>query len=231
VVPVGAAPFLPAAGTLRFTDGVTRPVPLRWDAVPPQRYAAPGSFTVAGTVPGSLLRATATVRVTDAFVPDQNIARAGGPTQPTADAGYSGGPNTVPAGLLDGDTTRGWSNFYRKQATNVLPAVSLAHAGEWVSVSWPSGQRLGSVVAYFTTDANRALPATVSVSYWTGAGWAPVADQQVRFATASNQPTTITFAPVSTTAVRLTMTSPAPNTGTGFLQVTELQVPADEVTG
>jgi beta-galactosidase len=136
----------------------------------------------------------------------------------------------VPAGLLDGDTTRGWSNFYRKSATNTLPAVSLAHASEWVSVNWPSGQRLSTVVAYFTTDAARVLPAQVTVSYWTGAAWAPVADQQVRFATASNQPSTITFTPVSTTSIRLTMASPAPDTPTGFVQVTELQVPADELT-
>ena len=55
-------------------------------------------------------------------------------------------------------------------------------------------------------------------------------NRQVQFATASNQPTTITFDPVSTTAVRLDLTSPAPDTATGFLQITELQVPADELT-
>ncbi|MBO0847446.1 MAG: Ig-like domain-containing protein, partial [Nocardioides sp.] len=230
VTPVGDAPFLPAVATLRYTDGVTETVPVTWDAIDPAAYAAPGTFTVNGTAAG--LSATATVRVTAAFTPNQNIARATSPTQPGADAGYSGGPNSVPAGMLDGTTaTGGWSNFYNKSATNTLPSVSKAHASEWVSVRWPSGQRISSVVPFFTMSANRMLPSAVSVSYWDGAAWQPVTGQQVQWATTSNQPTTITFDPVSTTGIRLDLTSPAPNTSTGFLQITELQVPADEVTG
>lgn len=54
--------------------------------------------------------------------------------------------------------------------------------------------------------------------------------QHVQFASISDQPTTISFDPVSTTAVRLEMTSPAPGTSTGFLQITELQILADEIT-
>jgi beta-galactosidase len=45
----------------------------------------------------------------------------------------------------------------------------------------------------------------------------------------SDQPSTITFTPVSTAKIRLDLTSPAPNTSTGFMQITELQVPANEV--
>jgi beta-galactosidase len=232
VVPVGAAPFLPAVVTLRYTDGVTASAPVTWDAVDPSKYASAGQFTVQGAVAGTSLTAQADVQVTAAFTPGQNIARSTSPTAPSADAGYSGAPNEVPAGLLDGTTTSGgWSNFYNKSATNTLPSVSKAHASEWVSVRWPNGQRLNSVVPYFTISSSRTLPSAVSVSYWTGADWAPVTGQQVQFATASDQPTTITFDPVSTTSIRLTMTSPAPDTSTGFLQVTELQVPADEVTG
>ncbi|HEY3091312.1 MAG TPA: Ig-like domain-containing protein [Jatrophihabitantaceae bacterium] len=230
VTPVGDAPFLPAVATLRYTDGVTQSVPVTWDAVDPAAYAAPGTFTVGGTAAG--LPATATVRVSAAFTPNQNTARASSPTQPGADAGYSGGPSAVPAGILDGTTTSGgWSTFYNKSATNTLPALSRAHATEWVSVRWPSGQRISSVVRFFTISANRVLPSTVSVSYWDGAAWRPVSGQQVQWATTCNQPTTITFDPVSTTGIRLDMASPAPDTSTGFLQITELQVPADEVTG
>ena len=150
---------------------------------------------------------------------------------PSADAGYSGSPGAVPAGMLDGTTTSGgWSNFCNKSATNTLPSVSKAHASEWVPVRWPSGQRLSTVIPYFTISSSRMLPSVVTVSYWNGAAWVPVSNQQVQFATASNQPTTITFDRASTTSVRLAMTSPAPDTSTGFLQITELQVPADEVT-
>jgi beta-galactosidase len=200
VTPVGDAPFLPAVATLRYTDGVTQTAPVTWDAVDPASYAAPGTFTVDGTAAGA--PATATVRVTAAFTPNQNIARASSPTQPSADAGYSGGPSEVPAGMLDGTTTGGWSNFYNKSATNTLPSVSKAHASEWVSVSWPSGQRIGSVVPFFTMSANRVLPSAVSLSYWDGASWRPVSGQQAQWATASNQANTITFDPVSTTRIR-----------------------------
>jgi beta-galactosidase len=231
VTPVGDAPFLPRVVTLRYTDGVAQSAAVTWDALVPARYAAPGEFTVSGSVAGTPTRATAQVRVSADFAPGQNIARAGSPTMPSADAGYSGAPNEVPAGLQDGNTASGgWSNFYNKSATNTLPAVSLAHASEWVSLRWPSGQRISTLVPYFTVSSNRVLPSSVQVTYWNGASWVPVSNQHVQFAAASNQPTTISFDPISTTAVRLTMTSPAPNTPTGFLQLTELQVPADELT-
>jgi hypothetical protein len=80
------------------------------------------------------------------------------------------------------------------------------------------------------TAADLSATATVQVT----AAFTPnqnIGGQQVQWATTSNQPTTITFDPVSTTGIRLDLTSPAPNTSTGFLEITELQVPADEVTG
>ncbi len=231
VVPVGTPPGLPDVVTVLNSDGTTREAAVRWSHVAPSKYAAPGRITVTGDVLGVAADAVATIEVTSSFRSDQDIALATSPTKPSADAGYSGSPSTVPAGMLDGATTSGgWSNFYNKSATNVLPAVSVAHATEWVSVSWPDAQRLHSVVPYFTISANRVLPSSVVVSYWTGSHWVRVPNQHTTFASASNQPTSITFDPVSTTRIRLDLTSPAPGTSTGFLQITELQVPADEVT-
>jgi beta-galactosidase len=226
VVPVGTPPGLPSLVTVVDTDGTTHSAAVTWDPAPPT--AEPGTLTIRGRAAG--LTATATVRVTADFVPDANIALATSPTHPAADAGYSGANSEIPAGMLDGNTTTGgWSNFYNKSATNVLPAVSVAHASEWVSVRWPDMQRLTSVVPYFTISANRVVPSSVVVSYWNGTGWSPVAHQQTTLATVSAQPSTITFDPVSTTALRLDLTSPQPGTGTGFMQITELQVPAAEV--
>ncbi|WP_329062862.1 glycoside hydrolase family 2 TIM barrel-domain containing protein [Amycolatopsis sp. NBC_01480] len=229
VTPVGAPPYLPSVVVARYTDGVTQTVPVSWDGVGQAKYDRPGSFTVGGSAAGR--RATATVRVTDSFAPDRNIALATSPAKPTADAGYSGSPDSVPAGLLDGVTTSGgWSNAYTKSATYTLPEVSKAHAADWVSVSWPEGQRISTVVAYFTLSASLVLPRSIVVSYWDGARWLKARDQQVQFATQSNAPTTITFQPVSTTSIRLTLTSPAPDTATGFFRITELEVPAAEIT-
>jgi Glycoside hydrolase family 2 C-terminal domain 5/Domain of unknown function (DUF4982)/Bacterial Ig-like domain (group 4) len=231
VVPVGTPPGLPATVTVFNSDGTSRPAMATWDAVDPSQYGSAGEFDVNGVVAGTKLKALATVRVTSSFTPNQDIALATSPTLPSADAGYSGSPSGVPLGMLDGVTTSGgWSNFYNKSATNVLPAVSLAHANEWVSVSWPNAQRLSSVVPYFTISSNRVLPSAITVSYWNGTSWVPATSQQTHLATASNEATTISFDPVSTTAIRLDLTSPAPNTSTGFLEITELQVPATEVS-
>ena len=57
----------------------------------------------------------------------------------------------------------------------------------------------------------------------------PVKNLQVDRATASNQPSTITFDPVGTTRLKLEMTSRFPKANNGFLPIVELQVIGDVV--
>ncbi|WP_328785918.1 Ig-like domain-containing protein [Streptomyces canus] len=57
----GTAPTLPAAVRATFSDGYDRDTPVTWDAVPPEKYAEPGTFTVAGTAAGRAVRANVTV--------------------------------------------------------------------------------------------------------------------------------------------------------------------------
>ncbi|MDT0488127.1 LamG-like jellyroll fold domain-containing protein [Streptomyces doebereineriae] len=57
----GTAPTLPAAVRAGFSDGYDRDTPVTWDAVPPEKYAEPGTFTVAGTAAGRAVRANVTV--------------------------------------------------------------------------------------------------------------------------------------------------------------------------
>jgi beta-galactosidase len=140
------------------------------------------------------------------------------PSGTVADASYSGAPDTVPQNMLDGDASTAWSNYYLKAPTALLPAFSLAHPSEWVSVTWPSPRTLSSMKVAFIQDATRQLPATVAVSYWNGRRWVPAGHQQV----AAGAPTTISFDAVRTTAIRLDMTSRAPNTDHGFLGISEL---------
>jgi beta-galactosidase len=143
---------------------------------------------------------------------------------PIADASYSGAPDTIPAAMLDGDLATGWSNFYNKSGTANLHAVSASPAADWVSVSWPGPQSFGSVQVYFTTSATLALPASLTVSYWDGHRFVSVNHLTIDWATASNQPTTLTFDLVHSSRVRLDMTGPAPGTAAGFLRIAELQV-------
>ena len=151
-------------------------------------------------------------------------ARRRAPTEePAADASYSGAQDTLPAAMLDGDPATAWSNFYAKDATALLPAFSLAHAADWVSLRWPTARSVDSVSASFTVDATHQLPAAVAVSAWNGRRWVPVAHPHVAWAATSGEPTTVTFDPVTTTQLKLDMTSRAPRTGTGFLAITELR--------
>lgn len=66
----GTAPALPATVAAQMGDGSTEQVAVRWDDVDPALYAAPGTFTVDGTVvSGSVDHPVATVTVTDADDP------------------------------------------------------------------------------------------------------------------------------------------------------------------
>ena len=57
----GTAPSLPAAVRASFSDGYDRDTPVTWDDVPPEKYARPGTFEVAGTAAGRTVKATVTV--------------------------------------------------------------------------------------------------------------------------------------------------------------------------
>jgi len=156
---------------------------------------------------------------------------------PTADASFTGGvfsgfgsdfgvSTTLPANMLDGDPSTYWSNRYSKVATQTLNGVTAARPEDWVSVTWAPAKQVSSLQASFITDANDELPAAVTVYYRSGNDWVPVTDQHVAFAGASNQPSTITFDPVNTTALKLDMTSAAPyDPTTGNLAISELSIP------
>lgn len=198
------------------------------------REAGPIRLTVTspGLVPASLLLRSVPARVTagigaaagalPASTPPPAPAT---PSSPSADASYSGDPATVPATMLDGDPATGWSNYYAKAATANVLAVSSSDASDWVSLTWRSAQRIGTVTAAFVTGGALALPSAIAVSYWNGYRFVPVSGLKISWAAASGQPTTLTFDEVSTTRVRLDMTSPSPGTSAGFLRIAELSAP------
>ena len=228
VIPVGASPTLPPSVQVVYSDGVDRMLPVSWGRVVGSSYASAGTVVVHGRVDGVRLGATAQVRVTADFEPGQNLASATSPTTPSADASYSGSQSTLPAALLDGvATTGGWSNFYSKSATALLPAISRSRGEDWVAVTWPAQQTVGQLRGYFTTNATRSLPSSVRVSYWNGGGWVSVSGLQADWATISNAPSTISFQQVSTSSIRLEMTSPTPGTSSGSMQIAELEAIGD----
>jgi beta-galactosidase len=157
---------------------------------------------------------------------------------PTADASFSGGvfsgfgsdfgvSTTLPAMMLDGNPSTYWSNRYSKVATQTLNTVTNARPEDWVSVAWAPAKQVSSLQPSFITDSGDELPATATVYYRDDNNdWVPVGHQQVTFAGASDAPSTITFDPVTTTALKLDMTSRAPyDPTTGNLAISELRIP------
>jgi beta-galactosidase len=226
-VPVGVAPYLPGKARVAFTDGVTDYITVTWDPVPPGVLSAPGTFTLHGRLVGTPLTTAVEVTVSDAYTPGQNLAATATPS-----ASFSGSPQTVPAALNNGvlPEENGWSNRYNKAATALLPSFSLARPSDWVSLTWSDPQVVDTLVAYFRLATGRTLPASVSVEYWDGRRFVPAAHQAVAMATESEAPTTVTFDKVATTAVRLVITSAAPGTPDGFVQISELQALGDRPT-
>jgi beta-galactosidase len=144
---------------------------------------------------------------------------------PVADASFSGQPGTLPAMMLDGNLGTYWSNYYVAAKTANLLAVSVASPSDWVSLSWASPQRISGLTAAFLTGGTGgalALPASVTVSYWNGQKLVPARSTRVTWASASSEPTAISFDAITTTEIRLTMTSAAPGTGDGFVAISEL---------
>jgi beta-galactosidase len=127
--------------------------------------------------------------------------------------------------MLDGDASTYWSNYYVAAKTANLLAVSVSDPSDWVSLSWTSPHRLSGLMANFMTGGTNgalALPKSITVSYWDGRRLVPARNVQVNWATASNDPTTISFDTVRTTQIWLTMTSAAPETGGGFVAISSL---------
>ncbi|UOX92776.1 DUF4982 domain-containing protein [Amycolatopsis sp. FBCC-B4732] len=133
-----------------------------------------------------------------------------------ADASYSGAPDTLPSAMLDGGPATGWSNFSVKPATATLAAVSRPRAADWVSLAWPAARRISALTARFVVDSKHALPSAAEVAVRTARGWEPVRDLRITWGSGSNDPTTLEFAPVVTTEVRLTMSA------TAFLRISTL---------
>ncbi|KRC66011.1 hypothetical protein ASE12_15365 [Aeromicrobium sp. Root236] len=116
----GTAPVLPAKATVHFADGSTAEKTVDWDAVDPSKYADVGTFEVQGDVaPGSTVRATATVTVTDALDPSVTLT-----TDPVAPDGEVGWWTTAPVKVTA-------AGFDDREVAGVETSVD---EGPWVAV-------------------------------------------------------------------------------------------------
>ncbi|NUT25897.1 MAG: DUF4982 domain-containing protein [Streptomyces sp.] len=191
----------------------------------------PGTLNVTARAEG-LRTGGVTVRTTHAgstaltpapdFEPDHPTP----PNYPFADASYSGRPDTLPAAMLDGNPATAWSNGFLKAATALLPAFDGARPQDWISVDFGRTRTFDRVELSFTLDATHTRPASVAVEVWDGRRYVPVKGAAVEWATASDEPTIVTFEPVRGSRLRLTLTSAHPGEARGAIRITKLEAPA-----
>ncbi|MES5817499.1 glycoside hydrolase family 2 TIM barrel-domain containing protein [Streptomyces sp. RG80] len=193
--------------------------------------AEPGALKVTARAEG-LRGDTVTVRAKPArsaattppaaFAPDHPAP----PDHPHADASYSGRPDTLPAAMLDGDAATGWSNAFSKSATALLPLFNGARAEDWVSVDFGRTRTFDRVEVSFTLSATHSLPASVEAEVWDGERHVKVQGAAVEWATASDEPTVLTFDAIRGSRLRLTLTSGRPGEVQGGIRISRLEVPA-----
>ncbi|MCX5254092.1 DUF4982 domain-containing protein [Streptomyces canus] len=156
-----------------------------------------------------------------AFTPDHPAP----PNYPQADASYSGRPDTLPAAMLDGNPATGWSNAFSKAATALLPAFSGARAEDWVCVDFGRTRTFDRAEVSFTLSATHSLPAAVEAAVWDGKRYVPAEGVSVAWATASDEPTVVTFDAARGSRLRLTLTSAYPGETRGAVRIGRLEVP------
>lgn len=206
ITQVGTAPVLPETMTVVADDGSVSAVAVTWDAVSSDQYASAGVFTVAGEA-GEIPVACQVMVVKGE---KQNLAVAATATAIIDTPQDLGGV----AGLNDGyepssssDSSHGvWHNWLGDQGGTA-----------WVQYTWDEPVTIESTDAYYFKDgAGNFSPKTVYYEYLDATGsWKPLPNVEGQ-GTALNQYNTTTFDPVTTTALRMTLT---PNTlGCGVIE-------------
>jgi len=195
--------------------------------------ARPGAITVTAAADG-LAAGRAELRAANAgphtALPEP-VLRPGpaapAPAYPAADASFSGRPDTLPAAMLDGDPATGWSNAFDKAATALLPEFKGARPADWVRVDLGRRGPLSRIAVSFTVDATHSLPASLTLTVLDGGREQRVGAPDIAWASASDAPTVITFAPVPGDAVRLDLVSAHPGAADGHIRISALEVTAD----
>ena len=192
---VKTEPELPEKMEVIYEDGTIKDSEIVWDQVDEESYAHAGNFTVNGTVKDTDLKVEVTVMVVSGEA--QNVALIATPSAIIDTPEDLGGV----AGLNDGydpassnDKSHGvWHNWLGDNG-----------ADAWVQYDWESEVTIYQSDAYYFTDGN-FVPKSVSYQYKDANGnWRDLPNVS-GCGTELNKYNTTTFAPVTTTAIRMNM--------------------------
>jgi hypothetical protein len=147
---VGTAPALPAGARGEFTDGYDRNVPITWDAVPADRYASPGTFTVAGMA--GPFPVTASVTVIRAGEMHIDLG--------TRTGAFHGGASGTLYGLYgEGVPTRNLIEGMGLRTVSTKAQDGPQHPGaDALEVVEPLADSTGGDVYIYMTDIHRGFP-------------------------------------------------------------------------
>ena len=225
VTPVGVTPVLPATVNLVYSNLSKETATVVWDAIDPASYAVPGTFMVAGTVAGTAIKASASIRVAPVSE-EKNIALKANEPTATAVASYTNGDDDV--NHLN-DNIISYNNSPKNRWCNWASSV---RRNDNVSIRWDSAHSVNKIIAYFCgngSGSQSAATLNLAVQYYDESGTAQnVANlQQSSVAVPSDTngyTITFTFDPVETKRIQLNINNPSPNSN--CVSITEMQIPA-----
>lgn len=157
----------------------------------------------------------------------QRVTQTAAGPPPNPGTGTGPGTNIAPSATRSTSFVSAWENLAAINNGGV-PANSadrgnLAYGNwpergtQWVEYTWPSSRSINKVSTYWFDDGQGIdLPASCQVQYWNGSAYVPVPGQSA-CGVAGNTFNTTTFTAVSTTRLRLSITS-APDYSTGVLE-------------
>ncbi|MFC6092592.1 glycoside hydrolase family 43 protein [Saccharothrix lopnurensis] len=148
-------------------------------------------------------------------------------TGPPPNPGGGGGGNLAPSATASTSHVSAWESLAALNnggtPANSADRSNLAYGNwpergtQWVEYTWPTARSVDRVSTYWFDDGQGIdLPASCQVQYWTGSAYAPVPGQSA-CGVAGDTVNTTTFTAVSTTRLRLSITS-KPDSSTGVLE-------------
>lgn len=216
----GEIPQLPTTVTVVWSDGSSETKNVTWTQITADQVDEVGTFVVkSASVEGTDFVAEAYIRVVEQAV-EQNIALSSNGT--TVATSYQEGVH-YPAHLIDGNKTseNGWGNWEstnRKQDTATL--------------TFSQAYTIGKVNVWINTLNGKTWqkPDEITIEYWNGTDWAPVANQSKNtgFAGWSNPSDSysgnvITFDAVTTSKLRFTFKVNAYTNGNNMMKIMEIE--------
>ncbi|MCJ8009830.1 Ig-like domain-containing protein [Lederbergia wuyishanensis] len=200
-------PEMPETVTVYFSDGTEKQTNVIWEEAPQENVHAVGEFKILGTVSGTELKASATIRVTEKIGGQHNIGRAkNGYDYPKAEASFTNPESSDRVEAIHDDVIsyesephNRWTNWQQE-----------SRSSDWVSITFgdfePEEFFVDNVEIHWFEDEKNSYPAAFTVQYKSCGEWKDVSNFVSELPEpALRQSNVYTFDLVKTSAIRVNM--------------------------